>query len=121
MGYLKNLLVAVDQLGNTIAGGDPDNTISARVGYFSQVPKTTKIRGYWKTMELIINFTFWPVDGPDHCQQAFEADPEETFKDGGSDFVRVLLGLIIIMFCAPIAIILYLFWIVSRIFGFSLR
>lgn len=119
MGYLKNLLVAVDQLGNTIAGGNPDNTISARVGYFSQVPGS-RIRGYWKTMEAIINFTFWPVDGPDHCQHAFESDPEETFYDGGSDIGRFALSLITIPCCIPIAIILYLFWLIASIFGKSL-
>ena len=30
--YLFRVLVAVDQLGNTLAGGDPDETISSRVG-----------------------------------------------------------------------------------------
>jgi len=120
MGYFKNLLVSVDQMGNTIAGGDPDNTISARVGYFSQVPGS-RARGYWKLMEKIINFTFWPVDGPDHCLLAFEDDPEETFYDGGSDFVRFLLSLIIIAFCIPIAILLYFFWLIVKIFGGSLR
>ncbi|MBK7384715.1 MAG: hypothetical protein IPI81_15500 [Flavobacteriales bacterium] len=37
MGYFKNVLVSVDQLGNTLCGGNPDNTISAWTGYFSQV------------------------------------------------------------------------------------
>ena len=30
--YLRNLLVAIDQLLNTILGGDPDETISSRLG-----------------------------------------------------------------------------------------
>ena len=30
--YFWNLLVAVDQLFNTILGGDPDETISSRIG-----------------------------------------------------------------------------------------
>lgn len=31
-GYLLNILIAVDQLINTLAGGDPDETISSRLG-----------------------------------------------------------------------------------------
>lgn len=30
--YFWNLLIAVDQLANTILGGDPDETISSRSG-----------------------------------------------------------------------------------------
>lgn len=34
--YFSNFFVAIDQLGNTVAGGNPDNTISARVGYYNE-------------------------------------------------------------------------------------
>ena len=30
--YFLNVLIGVDQLGNTILGGDPDETISSRLG-----------------------------------------------------------------------------------------
>lgn len=30
--YLYNILISLDQLGNTILGGDPDETISSRLG-----------------------------------------------------------------------------------------
>jgi hypothetical protein len=30
--YLYNVLLAIDQLGNTLAAGEPDETISSRVG-----------------------------------------------------------------------------------------
>ena len=30
--YLLNNLIAIDQIGNTVAGGDPDETISSRLG-----------------------------------------------------------------------------------------
>lgn len=30
--YCLNLLISIDQLGNTLAGGDPDETISSRIG-----------------------------------------------------------------------------------------
>lgn len=30
--YIWNVLISLDQLGNTILGGDPDETISSRLG-----------------------------------------------------------------------------------------
>lgn len=30
--YIHNLLIAIDQFANTICGGDPDETISSRLG-----------------------------------------------------------------------------------------
>jgi len=30
--WLLNILISIDQLGNTILGGDPDETISSRLG-----------------------------------------------------------------------------------------
>lgn len=30
--YLFNILIALDQLGNTLAGGYPDETMSSRMG-----------------------------------------------------------------------------------------
>lgn len=59
------VLIAIDQLGNTLAGGHPDSTISARIGYFSENVCSVKV--YWKNLERIIDFTFFPIDGPKHC------------------------------------------------------
>jgi len=39
--YLWNLLVAFDQLVNTILFGDPDETISSRLGKWLELPKET--------------------------------------------------------------------------------
>jgi len=30
--YVLNILISVDQFGNTVFGGDPDETISSRIG-----------------------------------------------------------------------------------------
>jgi hypothetical protein len=30
--YVRNLLISLDQLANTILGGDPDETMSSRMG-----------------------------------------------------------------------------------------
>ncbi len=105
--YFANILVSLDQLGNTLCGGDPDFTISARVGYFAET-RTSATKYYWKFFESIINFTFWPVDGPGHCRQAFEADPENALNNINSDFFLVFLSVFIMAFCIPISAFLYL-------------
>ena len=97
------VLVAIDQLGNTIAGGNPDSTISARVGFFSV--HALRGKGYWKGLESIIDFAFFPIDGPRHCYQAWQSDIDELFKRG-SDFARVLLSVFIVVACVVIAIVL---------------
>jgi len=94
----------MDKLGKAIAGGNPDSTISARVGFFSEMAKRAK--GYWKGLESIIDFSFFPIDGPRHCYQAWQADKDEQFKRG-SDFMRVILSIIIVIVCPVIAIVLH--------------
>lgn len=77
--YIKNNLIALDQLANAILGGDPDETISSRLEkahrgdfgptahYFSIVPR------------ILVNVIFYPIDGPNHCKLALEED--EGTKD----------------------------------------
>ncbi len=57
------MFIGLDQLGNALTGGHPDVTVSARVGYLA----TLKERGWFMFMERLIDFAFWPVDGPNHC------------------------------------------------------
>lgn len=77
--YLHNVMVSVDQFGNTLFGGNPDSTISARTGYFSA---RTGER-FWILQERLINYAFKPVDGPNHCREAWQADANEVFYVAG--------------------------------------
>ncbi len=97
------VLIAIDQLGNAIAGGHPDATISARVGYFSENAK--RGRAYWKSLQWIIDFAFYPIDGPNHCYEAWQADKDELFQRG-SDLMRFILSFIIVIVCPVIAVVL---------------
>lgn len=64
MAYLWKVLVALDQLVNTVLGGEPDETISSRAG-------KAKLRGKrWGC--LLCNFLDW-FDGG-HCEKAIEPD-----------------------------------------------
>jgi hypothetical protein len=110
MSWIYGVLIAIDQLGNAIAGGNPDATISARTGYFARVADTP-LRGYWKLMEWIIDFTFLPIDGPNHSYNAYLADKDQGYEEG-SDLMRALLGIIIICVNIPLSIIVRLYVLV---------
>lgn len=75
--YIKNNLIAIDQLINAILGGDPDETISSRLekshrGDFGE---------FWHYVSIVprflTNVVFYPIDGLNHCKQALELDEGE--------------------------------------------
>lgn len=109
MGYLNNLFVSIDQLGNVLAGGNPDNTISSRVGYYNKHNTgVEKAPWQWRLFEKVINFTFYPIDGEDHCHEAFHNDAGEEFDTNTNNIlVAILAALIIIPSCLLISILLY--------------
>jgi hypothetical protein len=78
MKYLKNILISIDQLVNTLAGGDPDMTISARLG--------RNYKGTW--LEKFVDWMFqWQGNPNGHCENAdwWESDEGKdavlAFKD----------------------------------------
>lgn len=108
MGRLSNFFVSIDQLGNVLAGGNPDNTISSRVGFYTEeYYKDRKIPFKWKVFRNIIDFTFFPIDGENHCKEAYFNDAGEEFDPGTSDLAIAVLTIIIIPSCAFIALVLY--------------
>ena len=69
--YLLNFLISIDQLGNTIVGGDPDETISSRLG------KLKKKHGgtipWRRPVAKIIDMGLDKID-KNHSIDAIEAD-----------------------------------------------
>jgi len=63
--YFWNLLISLDQLINTILGGDPDETISSRMGK-RIVKRDSRI---CKIICMVLN----KID-PNHCIDAIEKD-----------------------------------------------
>jgi hypothetical protein len=61
--YLINILVSIDQLLNTLLGGDPDETISSRCG-----KRRTKCK--------VCGWLCWALDkiDPRHCAKYIERD-----------------------------------------------
>ncbi|BBM00545.1 hypothetical protein [Microbulbifer sp. GL-2] len=96
----------MDQLGNAIAVGNLDATMSARCGYFSRVLEI-RFRRYWRFLQRVIHFTFLPIDGPDHCYQSYFWDRAEKHEEG-SDFMPAVLGFFVILFCVPLSLFTWL-------------
>ncbi|MCV6629138.1 MAG: hypothetical protein OIF50_04690 [Flavobacteriaceae bacterium] len=108
--YFSNIFISIDQLGNVVAGGNPDNTISARVGYYNHhYPfEQGKVPWHWRWFEHIIDFTFYPVDGKGHCHEAYHHDAAEVFDNDVTNFlVGMAAAMIIIPSCICIALLLY--------------
>jgi hypothetical protein len=64
MQYLWNLLVSLDQFVNTVAGGDPDETISSRAA---------KAEAEGKRWGCILCGLLNRIQ-KDHCQRSLEPD-----------------------------------------------
>jgi len=114
-GWTLAVLIAVDQFGNAIGGENPDSTISARVGHFSEITSHKdfpKKHAYWKTLEWIIDFSFYPIDGERHYNNAAQADIHGRYVRG-NDITQFLLSIIIFIVCPLIAIVL---WPLSPLF-----
>lgn len=70
--WFRNVLVSADQFLNTIALGDPDETISSRLG-------KAAMRGS-KTAHVLCHVIGW-VLGPGHCNHAIEGDEGKDAAD----------------------------------------
>ena len=68
--YIMNVLLGIDQLGNTLIGGAPDETISARTG------RNIRRRG-WRVLGWFLN----TVD-PGHTEGAIGAERKGTQQSG---------------------------------------
>ena len=114
-GWTLAVLIAIDQFGNAVGGGNPDSTISARVGFFSEnTPREEHPSkyAYWKTLQWIIDRAFYPIDGAGHCSKAAAADIHGRYERG-NDITQFVLSVIVFIVCPFIAIVL---WLLSPIF-----
>lgn len=68
MRYVLNILIALDQLVNTLIGGYPDETLSASAYLGEREGKF-----YGRIFRPVIDFLFWPFQR-DHCKRAFETE-----------------------------------------------
>lgn len=69
--YFWNVLIAIDQFINTIFGGDPDETISSRLGKWARTGRNK--RGNKKIIFKIANFVVELFE-KDHFAKSVEED-----------------------------------------------
>lgn len=69
--YLLNFLISIDQLGNTLAGGDPDETISSRLGKLKL--RYCGIIPWHRPVAKFIDYGLDLID-PNHSIDAIESD-----------------------------------------------
>jgi hypothetical protein len=83
--YFVNLFLAADQLVNTIVGGDPDETISSRVGKCQRGDYGLAMLVLGWILAIVVNIIFiW--QGWDHCRRSIEDD------EGANDLVLRAAG-----------------------------
>lgn len=68
-GYLKQILIAVDQLANTVLSGYADETLSSRAHRMRE-----KGHRYWGWTASAIDLLFF--FDPDHCRASYESERE---------------------------------------------
>lgn len=71
--YAKNLLVAIDQLGNTLLGGWPDETLSSRAWRWHVAGRGSC------PCRIIDGLFFWDAEKREgmtvrHCQLSYESE-----------------------------------------------
>lgn len=91
--WVGRIFIAFDQLGNALAGGNPDATISQRLGYLHE-ERPMKLT---TLLMKLVNWTFKPVDGEGHCKQAYDNSTEEHLR--GNDVALTVMGLILAAVC----------------------
>ena len=64
MGYLRNVLVALDKLVNAALNGQPDETLSSRAWRTE-----AKAQPYWSWTRRVIDALFYFQ--PNHCAQSY--------------------------------------------------
>lgn len=66
MTWLRNVLIAADQLANAILGGHPDETLSARAW-------RQRHKRRWAIARLVLDALFRPLER-EHCRLSFESE-----------------------------------------------
>jgi hypothetical protein len=69
--YCWNILIAIDQLVNTLFGGDPDETISSRLGKWTILGN--RLTGTRKIIYKVANFSVELFER-DHFKKSIEPD-----------------------------------------------
>jgi len=87
MMNFKNILISIDQLFNTLAGGNPDVTISSHC--YQNAFYSNDIR--WIKLRILIDKTFAPIESR-HCYLSWIADNDKDETD--NLFTTIIVAII---------------------------
>lgn len=115
-GYWLNVGISLDKLGNSISAGSNKVTISGRTGKYSYTDEPYK--PLWKLQESVINFAFYPVDGPNHCLEAYKKEKHlsKEMREGNKLARGVMFWLIVLPSCLVIGVALRLIKPIVKLF-----
>lgn len=78
--YFYQNFIAVDQMVNVWLDGSADETFSSRCYRTRFIP-------FFNTLRIIIDFCFRPLQGPNHCENAYKKEvlgrqlPQRFYED----------------------------------------
>jgi hypothetical protein len=101
--YFGRLANCLSQLAHTISGGAADVSISGKTGYKTFVKKSD----WWESLRVIVDFAFKPIDGVDHCKNAYMVDKNEKYHIGEGLIQDIICSIFVIIFCPIISIFSY--------------
>ncbi len=113
MNWFSAVCLGTDQLVNAITGGNPDISISARIGYHVRQSRST----YWKTLSKIVDVTFYPLDGAGHCDLSYMGDMFEDYAEELDELEKGVLALTVTVSCILLIIPIYLLALCNKLFS----
>lgn len=117
MERIKNIFIWIDQLLNFLSGGNRNNTISGRVGYYANKANVS-VRWFWWALQFVIDVTFYPLDGHHHCRDSWLRDKTQgDYKPTKHVWSFFLLSLFTTLACLILIVpfyILFLFGIFNK-------
>lgn len=73
MKKATEIFIWIDKRLNWLSGGNIENTISGRVGYYANQANVS-VRWFWWLLQFVIDLTFYPLDGHHHCRDSWLRD-----------------------------------------------
>ena len=110
---IKKVFIAIDKFLNFLSGGSIKNTISGRVGYYAN-HANSYVKWYWNILQFIIDTTFYPMDGLNHCFNSYYKDVTKgDYKPTKRVIFFFLLSLFTVTACFVLIIPFYLLWLIG--------
>ena len=112
--YIGRALNATSQWFNAVfVNGNPDVSISARIGYENYF-YNNKI---YKAFKWVVDTTFYPIDGKDHCKNAYLRDRKEDYTLGqGWVLGEWIMCLLLVITCIPLSVLFWSYHVIKKLF-----